>query len=728
MRILGVNKGQTLHNKVLHDGALVLVEDGIIKYAFMEERVSRLKRAGGFSKSLELLENQYKIKLQDIDLVGISTCCEKQSAALLQTGFVHETNLESINHHLSHAWSAFATSPFTDTLIVVIDGGGNILSENNNSKWWEEPREQHSYYIASDNKIELIDRDFEQAFEVGFGEITRAATYFVGWNSSQYASNVMALSSYGNYRNISRKRFINIDRGKLMSCAKYNFDNPSKILLDVGKDLNIYIGEPLTKSRYSIELNNSYQDLCAYIMWNLEVAFLEKLRYLQQKTGMKNLCIAGGFALNCVLNGIVAESDIFENVYIPSAPGDNGQALGNAAALWAKYNKKKLTPFTKSTDIELGTSHTIKRETIISNLTKYQLNNTLIIEHTNSIELIKELLIEGNAICVFQGRSEYGPRALGNRSIIMLANNPVNKLVASQLKNREWFRPFAPVILKSDRGNYLHKPLIDTPFMSFALLVRNDALKAFQSAVSYTNRARVEAVESDSFLGAILMALKDLGEDPVILNTSFNDRGEPIVETIEDAIKTFSNLSINVLMIENYILLKRVPPSPSFSKSNLLNISFPSFEVIIRGYKPLDGTAKTSNSVEIIRWLQHETKQYIYIRTYFALMEDYLLWLRDGSKTSTIRRRYGGIEWPASSRMPVWKANEQQRDPKEFINPDLYVKISKIEYLKYGQLTQEDALRDGFKSLSEMRKHFKERIYFNISDEDWVTLYYITID
>src|SRR5258708_20927533 len=203
MLTLGLNKGQTLRGKTLRYGGATIVKDGKIVLAVLEERVTGVKWASGFDHSLQetlrtggsIIGSDRPLALKDFDSIGISTCCEGEAAALEGHSLSGEANLISVNHHLSHATYAFRTSPFESAIIIVIDGGGNTLSANQRpEKWWEEPREQHSYYVGTPEGLELVGRDFDEPFAIGFGELYRALAFFLGLSSSRFAQKVMAIA------------------------------------------------------------------------------------------------------------------------------------------------------------------------------------------------------------------------------------------------------------------------------------------------------------------------------------------------------------------------------------------------------------------------------------------------------------------------------------------------------------------------------------------------------
>lgn len=196
--ILGLTKDRTVFGKSLRQGASALVKDGRLIAALAEERATREKQAGGYAASIGRVLEAGRASLDHVDVIAVSTCCEPKDEALRGHPLEGDSRLIAVSHHLSHATLAFYGSGFDRALVVVADGGGNVLDGTATRMWWQQPREQMSYYLGTrSGGLELVDRDFDRPCEVGLGELYRAFTYFLGWQSSRFASRVMALSAYG---------------------------------------------------------------------------------------------------------------------------------------------------------------------------------------------------------------------------------------------------------------------------------------------------------------------------------------------------------------------------------------------------------------------------------------------------------------------------------------------------------------------------------------------------
>lgn len=733
MLILGVNKGKTLRGKLLRLGGAAVALDGRIAFAIAEERVTGRKWAEGYDAALKQALRQSwntligkqggkdrHIRLRDFDVVAASTCCESEQAGLHDHQLESQANIDTVNHHLSHASTAFFPSHFESALVCVIDGGGNTFDDESPERWWECRREQHSYYVGSGNSLELIDRDFFEPRATGFGEIYRAFTYYLGWHSSRHAAKVMALAAYGNAGKVSKENFIDSKDGKLHIPISNDPNDPFGMVERLGKAAGIDFGEPRSPDAEILPL---HRNIAAYVQESLEQALLQKMTWLSNKYNVKYLCLAGGFALNCVANGHLAHSGVFDKIYVPSMPGDDGQAIGNAL-WWSSRDQHKtqhyIPAWQHSKDVQLGPSYRIDSAKTISLLRKHKLENAIVFEENQLERATAELINSGSTVCVFRGRSEAGPRALGQRSIIGDPRGAETRALLNQLKKREWMQPFAPSILAEDVNKYFDIK-IESPFMSFAIPVRAAKRKRIPAVVHGDNTARVQTVgiTEDSFLSKVLEHFKELSGIPLILNTSFNLRGQPIVEKPEDAVRTFSHMSVNTLVLERFLIVKNLFPDMARTSlvPKLAKIEFTVVDGPRKESRRFNGRAR-----EIIRWIQRNTGQVVFVRGDFPLYGEFREWLVEGKKVTTIRFRKGGVEIPNSVHLPLFTT-------KDFFltrakDKPLNVTIEAVKYQRFDQLTEEDARRDGFKSLIELRDTLK-RIYPRMDSDDWVTVYSI---
>lgn len=230
-----------------------------------------------------------------------------------------------VEHHLSHAAFAFQGSGFDRALVAVIDGGGNVLTEKPDPCWWRQPRQQHSYYLADRSGIRLVDGDLSEPFDVGFGELYRAFTYFLGWHSSRHASRLMTLAAHGQ-ESLKGEIYDFVD-DHLVSLIRNDPPHPIDMVLALGEELGIDLGEPRSPGEEILQI---HADVAAFVQRQVELALIRKLRILRRQHGFDHLCISGGVALNVVANGRLVDEQMVDQVYVPPAPADDGQCVGNA--------------------------------------------------------------------------------------------------------------------------------------------------------------------------------------------------------------------------------------------------------------------------------------------------------------------------------------------------------------------------------------------------------------
>ena len=239
MLIIGINEGETKAQKKLRDGSCVIIKNSKILAAISEERVIREKRAGGYIAALSLLINKLNISPNQIDLIVTSSCCDNFPSTSLPKPAFKNVKTIACNHHLSHAYSSFFASNFMNAIIIVIDAGGNTLYPDTDKPWWKREREQHSYYIGRRDGIELIQRDFSEPEQAGIGEIFRAFTYYLGWPSSRFAGNTMALAGCStNSPYVKFKIFDEID-GRIYSKVKNMPQSPFTMVENLLDKYNI---------------------------------------------------------------------------------------------------------------------------------------------------------------------------------------------------------------------------------------------------------------------------------------------------------------------------------------------------------------------------------------------------------------------------------------------------------------------------------------------------------
>ena len=463
-------------------------------------------------------------------------------------------------HHLSHAASAFYPSPFESAAILTLDGVGEWTTT--------------SLAVGKDNKLKVLK---EIHFPHSLGLLYSAFTYYTGFkvNSGEYK--VMGLAPYGEprYSELICEKLITIAEDGSFQLDMSYFDYATGLTMTNKKFHDLFGGPPRAAEA---ELTQREMDLAASIQKVTEDIVSRLAKNIARETGERNLCLAGGVALNCVANGLLLRERIFDNIWIQPAAGDAGGALGAALSIWhLHYNKKRkisvdrdsmkgayLGPEFSNDEIETDLRAC---GAVFKKLTEKEL-----------IEQVASALASERAVGWMQGRMEFGPRALGGRSIIADPRSPMmQKQLNLKVKYRESFRPFAPSVLREDVNDWFEHDA-DSPYM---LLVANiqknkrlvmtaeedtlfgiDKLNVPRSSIPAITHvdysARIQTVHADTNrrYHAVISKFKEKTGCPLVVNTSFNVRGEPIICSTVDAFKCFMGTDLDLLAVGNYLLTK----------------------------------------------------------------------------------------------------------------------------------------------------------------------------
>jgi carbamoyltransferase len=593
MRILGISA-------FYHDSAAALIEDGKIVAAAQEERFTRQKHDPRFPRhAIGFCLNHFGLELNDIDYVvfydkpflKFERLLETYLAfaprglrsfqmaipiwvqeKLFQKNFLRKElkkygpdydwnhKLLFAEHHLSHAASAFYPSPFDEAVVLTMDGVGEWATT--------------SVATGRGNHLEVTK---EIHFPHSLGLLYSAFTYYTGFkvNSGEYK--LMGLAPYGEPR-YAKKIFDHLIDLKPDGSFRLNldyFEYCTGLKMTNGRFDNLF-GGPARKPDDPVE--QRHMDVAASIQVVLEEAVLRLARSLHTETGARNLCLAGGCALNCVANGKILRDGRFERIWIQPASGDAGGALGAALAAYHLYRGEARSPAADCDSMQgsyLGPS--FSQRDIEERLRRAGARFRVLGDDC-LIDACTGALIEGKALGWFQGRMEFGPRALGARSILGDARSPSMQSVLNlKVKYRESFRPFAPSVLREDVADWFELDE-DSPYMLLVADVaerrrramteeeRNlfgiEKLKVPRSeipAVTHVDySARIQTVhrETNPRYHALISAFKERTGCPVIVNTSFNVRGEPIVCTPEDAFRCFMGTEIETLAVGDCFLRK----------------------------------------------------------------------------------------------------------------------------------------------------------------------------
>jgi len=566
MKIIGFNLEKTTYGLPLDNGGACLIVDGEVKMVINEERLNRKQYSAGFELSINYILQNNNLSLKNIDLFVASSCLDVVASVsdvqkqLKEAGFsIPKSKIKvCTSHHLAHAYSAFYPSPFEKSIIMVLDGDGNVLSKkikpgtNNNKKYWFNKTEHNSYYIGDKNDVVLLEREDVDVKENGFGGAYRYFTYFCGFPGYKFAGKLMGLSAYGAKRNKYKdiKIFDLLPNGQV-KCLLPDSDrlNSAQVVEKWLKQQGVNVKARDPKNP---KISKDIEDIAFLVQRELDKALVHKVNYMIEKTGIKNLCIAGGVGLNAVTNRTILDNTKIKNIFIQPAAGDSGQCLGNAYYGLFNFDKKNLNR--KQISVYQGKEYSDKE---ILNALQYEEEP---IKYTKMkfddiARLAAKKAVEGNVVGWFQGRSEMGPRALGNRSIIA---NPAIKgikdIINSKVKHREVFRPFAPSVLEEDASKWFDIK-IKAPYMIMNAQVLDP--EKIPSITHKDGSARIQTVnkKDNSKYHKLISEFKKITGIPVVINTSLNDN-EAIVESPRDVVNLFLRTGIDYLFVGDYFVEK----------------------------------------------------------------------------------------------------------------------------------------------------------------------------
>lgn len=547
MILAGVNIGMTEASKPLRDGGAAIVVDGVLSYALAEERLTREKAAGGYHRSL--VEGLRHLGLDEPSHVFSSSCCQP----LQSSGSV---NFQHVDHHESHAALAYFASGKSEAVVCVADAGGDVLSQADyDGKWWKYSRQQLSIFLGSDGRLELLDRQFDLPGDCGLGEMYRAITYYLGWPSGRHAGKTMALSAYGGDIASDDQLFFDwVD--DTLSCKIGDFEplhpfaTARKLLLSINR-------EDLTDAWEKNASEQARAEIARIAQSSLEFAIGKIAKHWCEKLNCEDLCFSGGVALNCTAAKFLEQRHGL-SVFIPPGAGDSGQCVGNAIV---GYIQETGEPPSLGAFPYLGIHHKTSHREIELVMCRLGLDGRIISHHDQRslFSHVASSLFNGEVVFWHQGRSEFGARALGNRSI--LANPMYGSVVQrlNRLKQREHFNPFAASCLYEESTSYFADAKW-SPYMTLAFDVRPAAMQREISSVVHKDgscRAHIFRREDNSRYYDLISAFKERSGLGLVLNTSLNGPGEPIVETIEDTLRLFRSTDVSrTLVIDDFIVEK----------------------------------------------------------------------------------------------------------------------------------------------------------------------------
>jgi len=536
----------------IHDYATCLLQDKEM-IAIEDERLTRIRYSVG-SKNPCLPSMDYCLKAAGLNAQDINTFAMNDDiTGLFQVNGYK--NVSVYNHHLTHAYSTFFTSPFHEAAILIIDGAGSKKHPNKDS----EERETTTYAYGVGNNIKILNRVYgslegenpltrsQTVMSNSLGEFYRviAETLEMGWLVGP--GKVMGLAPYGLF--YKDDRFVS----NMLKCIE--------LLPDGQFIININGTEGLIDTLYTIRQTYHKQEgafrIDAAIAYSgqivLEMLLSHLLEYLSTQVSTDNLCIAGGVGLNSMVNGKIPEISKFKNVHVFYSPGDSGTAIGAAVGAYlSNHNIDELVRFEGNPYLGQDyKNYEIEKCLKIHNLT-YSIPKTLHHE-------VAHLLSQGKIVAWYQDKSEFGPRALGNRSILADPRDTVMRdRINHTIKQREWFRPLAPAVIGHKAKDYFNS-LTYSPWMQFVWPVKEEFYVKLPSITHIDGSSRVQTVtkEGNSSFYLLLEKFEEITGFPILLNTSFNINGEPIVETPDEAIRAFLNSQIDVLALGEYLITRK---------------------------------------------------------------------------------------------------------------------------------------------------------------------------
>lgn len=528
-----------------HEGGVAVASDGEILIACAEERLSRVKYANGWWNALRYCLDGLGIPLSKVDLVVFSNAGPRLPLGFnagLDRWCAAVPPVTSLDHHLSHAIGAFAYSDFSEALVYVGDAGGNDgITE--------------SVYFVDSSKAELLCTSQQgRPRAKGIGTTYEAFTNFLGF-TDQESGKTMALSAYGDANRWTLPLFEVNSCGQAQSdlCAPHQWG-----VEDFAKRRGLNFGTSFPETRSLLA-----QDIAAYIQHQFTDTLVQVFSILIERHRPRAIILSGGIGLNCVANSALRQSFIKTPLFFFPACSDMGLPVGNA--LYGQWSLGGRLPKVDRPSMLLGRAYSEDEINAALNRLpdtvppgRIRLGDLSYYESSNISLEAAQLLADGKIIGWWQGRSEFGPRALGARSILVSPRlSGVREILNGRLKEREWFRPFGPSVLSNDVSRYFPGGG-SFPYMIEAPRVNDEGRLALENCVHIDGTARVQTVStlSQPTFSELLAKVKTLTGHAAVLNTSFNVR-EPIVESPSDAIATFLRSRIDALVLDRFICLRQ---------------------------------------------------------------------------------------------------------------------------------------------------------------------------
>ena len=569
MVILGLNIG--------HDSSAAILADGSLLSACEEERYNKKKHTKDFPiNAINDCLKIAKLNISKVDIISVGFLPQKYIKEFLLKPALDDHqmvsrvigqaeklkvyfNLEKIirqklkfkkkvefnDHHMSHLASTYYPSNFKKSIVISYDGMG----------------ESETGYFATANKGRIKVFHKKNLFPNSLGLIYAGITSYLGWKPNCDEGIIMGLASYGKPKDKikgSNKTYIDVFRDIIKQKSGLDF-LINQDFITYHKERDTWVSAKFIKlfgkrKKYNDKITQNHKNIAAALQLRLEEIVLSQLRYIKKKNpDYEHLCLACRVALNCSLNGKIAQSKIFKKIFIQPASGDNGLAIGSAIVSFIKYKDYKNLNFLKYS--YLGSSFDDRE--IIKILQTYK-NKIKFVKQKDIFSKTASLISDGKIIGWFQGSAEFGPRALGNRSILCKPF-PANMrdYINKKVKFREEFRPFAPAVLEENQKDYFEINQ-ESPYMLIACKIKKRVKKKLQATVHVDDTCRVQTVNKkyNKRFYSLIKKFYEKTNIPVLLNTSFNIKGQPIVNSPNDAVECFLKYKIDYLVINDFIIKK----------------------------------------------------------------------------------------------------------------------------------------------------------------------------
>ena len=537
---------QQMNDSWTHGASVSLFSDGNHVASISEERLSGIKYDGNFPrKSIEYCLSAGNLSKEDIDLVIVPSMANQN----FYKNYVNKTvekkvkryfpkaKVEIVSHHLCHAYSSVFSCDYNEGSFITLDNAGSVLfdttgnifaCENHSFGYFNKEKGIFKYYPGIPMTNNLGNYYWLWAYNIYTQMVQKPIELTDPKYRETFCGKVMGLSAYGNTKELKKD-------------WRVHFEGIPQVALESlpGRDFN-----------YG---NLSAENKAKQLQYNFENAMLEWMKELKEQGYIENnLCLAGGVFLNILANSVIRKNGIAENMHIPPFPDDTGLSFGAACYGVFKAKEKVTLPHNISL---LGRTYSDKEIEEALEGTDYK-------KFDNFEELCDEtvkILADNKIVGWFQNRSEFGPRALGSRSILMNPTPKENKeTINTRIKHREEWRPFAGIMLEEYQEEYF-TDVYPNEYMLYSLTVRPHQRKKLGAITHKDFSCRIQTVNKELHpeVTTLLQKYNEETDCPVLLNTSFNDNGQPIVETPKDALKTFENIDLNCLVIGNYLILKK---------------------------------------------------------------------------------------------------------------------------------------------------------------------------